>query len=76
MSEKEIIVLEYIKHFWTRFKQSPSIREICFGTGVSSTSTVVYYLDKLEYLGEIERRPGSRGIIPKGMHVVFDEVAP
>ena len=43
---------------------TPTIRELMTATGVTSSSTMRYYLIKLEKLGEIKRVPRvSRGII-------------
>lgn len=52
--------------FLTRAKEageSPTVREIKSGTGISSSSVVEYHLGKLEGIGFIERRPRqARGI--------------
>lgn len=37
--------------------RSPSHREICMGTGIRSTSTVAYYLKKMQALGMIHHSP-------------------
>ena len=38
---------------------APTIREICMGTGLSSTSSVYVYLQKLEDEGRIEMKRNS-----------------
>lgn len=43
----------YIKEFLKEKNYPPTIREICKGIGVKSTSTVSYYLKKLEDCGKI-----------------------
>jgi len=45
---------------------TPTIRELMKATGITSSSVVRYYLDKLEEAGLIERVPRvARGIILK-----------
>ena len=57
-------ILEYITDYINRVKIPPSIREIAEDCGISSTSTVVYHLDRLERQGAIRRIPGvARGIV-------------
>ncbi|MCX7831771.1 MAG: transcriptional repressor LexA [Actinobacteria bacterium] len=46
-------VLEFIKDYLDRNQKTPTVREIASAIGVSSTSTVVYYLRKLEKKGFI-----------------------
>lgn len=43
--------------FKSSFGYSPSIREICKGVGLSSTSSVYCHLNKLETLGYLRRNP-------------------
>lgn len=44
----------------------PTIRELCDATGITSTSVLRCYLDKLESKGFIQRLPRkSRGILLK-----------
>lgn len=42
---------------------SPSVRDICAGAGLKSTSSVHTYLKKLDEMGRIEYRPGLRRAI-------------
>lgn len=51
MKEK---VFRFIKQFITENGFSPTIREICKGTGIKSASTVFGYLQKLECEGYIK----------------------
>ena len=55
ITEKQRKVLEYIKNEIRTNGYPPSVREICAGIGVSSTSTVQGYLDRLEKFGYIRR---------------------
>ncbi len=56
---KEELLLEYIKNHSSKFGYPPSIREMCHAVKVSSTSTVSYYLDKMEKSGLIRRNPNK-----------------
>ena len=58
LSEKEIIILEIIKHKIASAGYSPTVREICEFTGIKSTSTIHYTLNKLEKKGYIEKLNG------------------
>lgn len=63
VTEKQQRVLEFIDTFLAANQYPPSIREIGDGLSIKSTSTVVYYLDRLEMAGVIERAPGvARGL--------------
>lgn len=56
-------LLSFIAGYITKNGWAPSIREMCDGTGLSSTSSVAYQLDVLEDLGYIERsRRNSRAL--------------
>ncbi|MDD3397859.1 MAG: transcriptional repressor LexA [Clostridia bacterium] len=48
-------LLEYIKNNFLSKGYAPNVREMCNYLGVTSTSTVVYYLKKLEEKGLIKR---------------------
>lgn len=50
-------ILEYIRECVHKFGYPPSVREICKEVGLSSTSTVHGYLNRLESLGYIRRDP-------------------
>lgn len=47
MITRRTLILEYIKNYIREHGYAPSIREICKGTGISSTSTVQGYLQSL-----------------------------
>lgn len=60
-------VLEKIVEYKRENGISPSIRELMQLTGVTSTSVMKYYLDRLEEEGLISRLPHfSRSIMVKG----------
>lgn len=50
-------ILEYIRECVHKYGYPPSVREICKEVGLSSTSTVHNYLNKLEDNGFIRRDP-------------------
>ncbi len=61
-------VYAYIKEYISKNAISPSVRDICTGVGLKSTSSVHTYLKKLDESGIIEYRPGMRrAIIIKNM---------
>ncbi|MCQ2466260.1 MAG: transcriptional repressor LexA [Clostridia bacterium] len=63
-------VYNYVKNYIRENAMSPSVRDICIGSGLKSTSSVHTYLKKLDSLGLIEYRPGMRrAIIIKDMSV-------
>jgi repressor LexA len=62
---------EQVFDFIVRYKSEhdgipPTIREIAEGMGMSSTSTVVYYLTRLAKDGKIQMMAGARGIMVTG----------
>lgn len=67
LKEKQRQVLQYIIDFISKNGVSPSIREICSGLGVSSTSTIHARLEALEKAGYIQKNENiSRSITVKG----------
>ena len=68
-------VYNYVRNYIHDNAMSPSVRDICVGSGLKSTSSVHTYLKKLDAMGKIEYRPGMRrAIIIKDMSQSFDEV--
>jgi len=57
--DRETEILEFIKGYMEEHGWAPVIREIGEGVGITSTSHVSYYLDKLEEHGKIERQSNS-----------------
>ena len=49
MNNKLNAVLEFIKTYATDFGYPPSVREICKELNISSTATVYYYINKLQW---------------------------
>jgi repressor LexA len=59
LSEKEQVILDYIKSVIAEKGYSPSIRDIRSDLGIKSTSTVHTYLEKLEKKGYIQKDGGK-----------------
>jgi repressor LexA len=63
LSDRQRNILRFIKSFMLDNGYPPTIREICKGADISSTSVVNYNLDALQRAGQIFRdRTVSRGI--------------
>lgn len=60
-NKKADMILAYIKTYIKEHQYPPSIREICDGVGLKSTSSVQYYLELMFENGMIETdaEPGS-----------------
>ena len=56
-------VYNYICNYISQNQISPSVRDICAGVGLKSTSSVHTYLKQLDSQGRIEYRPGLRRAI-------------
>lgn len=57
LSNKQLMILEFIKEQLLAKGYPPSVREICQAVGLKSTSSVHSHLNKLEKLGYIRRDP-------------------
>ena len=66
-------VYEYIIKYMEEHQYSPSIREICEGTGLKSTSTVYQHLIDLELMGQI-KCDGVRRIKVKGYRFCREDI--
>lgn len=63
LTPRQAAVLEFIKRVWDEKGYSPSVREICDGVGLKSTSTVHNHLKTLEELGYIRRNDSKQRAI-------------
>lgn len=54
-NNREEKILKYIKSYMLKCGVTPTIREICIGVGLKSTSSVQHYMDILASKGHIER---------------------
>lgn len=52
---RPIRVLRFIHEYTLQHKQPPTIREVCEGCGIPSTSTTNYYIDELMKFGCLEQ---------------------
>lgn len=65
LSERQLLILEYIKEKIRTAGYPPSVREIGQAVGLKSSSTVHAYLVQLEELGYLRRDPATpRAVIP------------
>ena len=68
LTNKQLMILEFIKEQLLSKGYPPSVREICQAVGLKSTSTVHSHLNKLEKLGYIRRDPTK----PRAIEIVDD----
>lgn len=66
--QREEDVLKFIKTFMLKNGYTPTIRDIGYGVGLKSTSTVQVYFDRLVNRGDITRHGKSYSV--KGMKYV------
>ncbi len=67
------IVYEFLKDYMLQNSYSPTIREICAGTGFYSTATIYNVLQKLERNGLIRMSDHRTRIALIGYKLVRDE---
>ena len=74
MTKRQSEIYEYIIGYMEKNLFSPTVREICEGVGLKSTSSVYSYLKKLEENGYITTREAEpRTIRPTGYKIVKEE---
>ena len=61
--QKKENIFEFIKDYIEKYKIAPSVREICEGMNIRSTSTVHRYLHQLLEEGKIQMSSGKRRAI-------------
>ena len=66
---KEDQLYEFIKNYKNNNGFPPTIREMCKAVKVSSTSTIFYYLNKLENSNKIKKNPNKN----RALEIVEDE---
>ena len=59
LNQRELAILFFIKKEIERKGYPPTVREICQGVGIKSTSTVYYDLEKLENKSYIRKDPSK-----------------
>jgi repressor LexA len=69
LSNKQLIILNFLKQETMSKGYPPSVREICEAVGLKSTSTVHGHLERLEKKGLIRRDPTK----PRAIEIVDDD---
>lgn len=69
LSQKQVEILEFIKREIQIKGYPPSVREICVGVDLKSTSTVHSHLEKLEQKGYIRKDPTK----PRAIEVLYKD---
>ena len=67
---KEDQLYEFIKNYKNENGFPPTIREMCKAIKVSSTSTIFYYLNKLENSNKIKKNPNKN----RALEIVEDDI--
>ena len=70
LSNKQAMILEFIKEQQSEKGYPPSVREMCNYVGLKSTATVHSHLKTLEELGYIRRDPTK----PRAIEVLLDTI--
>ena len=66
---KEEELLNFIREHQEEYGYPPTVREMCRAVKVSSTSTISYYLTKLENSGQIKKSPNKN----RALEIVGDD---
>jgi len=69
LSDKQQVILDFLKQETIKKGYPPSVREICEAVGLKSTSTVHGHLERLEKKGLIRRDPTK----PRAIEIVDDD---
>lgn len=74
-SELKDIRVDYCKRYMRENGYPPSVREICEGTGLKSTSSVCYYMKQMRKLGLIISGPelSPRAFTLPGVRYTFED---
>ena len=68
---KEEQLLNFIKNYQNDNGYPPTVREMCKAIKVSSTSTIFYYLNKLESSNKIRKSPNKN----RALEIIDNEIA-
>lgn len=68
---KEEQLYNFIKNYQNDFGYPPTVREMCKAIKVSSTSTIFYYLNKLENSNKIKKNPNKN----RALEIINNEVS-
>jgi repressor LexA len=55
-TERQVRILRWMRSYVAVHAEAPSLRKIAAGVGLSSPSSVLYQLERLEALGAVKRR--------------------
>lgn len=73
-TRRELEIYDYVVRYMTEHTYAPSIRDICAGTGLKSTSSVCSYLAALKECGLLEfNREQPRTIKLKGYKLIRED---
>ncbi len=72
LSDKQQLILDFIKNEQLNKGYPPSVREICEAVGLKSTSTVHGHLERIEKKGYIRRDPTK----PRAIEIIEDGFTP
>lgn len=75
MKRRHKDILDYCKRYMRENGYPPSVREICEGTGLKSTSSVCYYMKQMRKLGLIISGPelSPRAFTLPGVRYTFED---
>ncbi|MGW7286235.1 LexA family protein [Streptomyces sp. NPDC054847] len=59
-TERQVRILRWMRTYVAVNGEAPSLREIAAGVGLSSPSSVLYQLERLEAVGAVQRRGEAR----------------
>lgn len=59
LSERQAAIIRFVQKYMQEHNHAPSIREIGEGVGISSTSNVVYHINRLIDHGYMYKQPGT-----------------
>lgn len=68
---KEEQLYNFIKNYQNEYGYPPTVREMCKAIKVSSTSTIFYYLNKLENSNKIKKNPNKN----RALEIINNDVA-
>jgi SOS-response transcriptional repressor LexA len=59
LSDRQAGILHFVQEYVQQHRHPPSIRDIGNGVGISSTSNVIYHLNRLIEYGYLYKQPGT-----------------